>query len=315
MLAWRNKNIIEALVNHNIPLKETFLEIFPKYILAFLIVCLCLAWADSDAKLALIITIDGLRPDALSETHTPNLYSLITLSSYTLNAKTIQPSKTIPAHTSLITGLTPERHNTLFDTWNEAMGYIEVDTIFCIVENRGMKTAMFVGKDKLGYLVKPGCVDHFVSSGTSNTTIQDIESKFSKYFKKEKPQLTLLHFPEPDLTGHKDGWMTDEYFTALKNVDAAIGKVIETINATGAYNQTLIVITSDHGGKGKSHKGAYEENIKIPWMALGDRVKHNHKIKKQVLIYDTAPTVLSALGIELPKDLDGIPIKEIFESN
>ena len=98
------------------------------------------------------------------------------------------------------------------------MGYIKVDTIFCIVEKRGMKTAMFVGKDKLRYLAKPGCVDHFVSSGTSNTSIQDIVSKFSKYFKKEKPELTLLHFPEPDLTGHKNGWMSDEYFTALKKL-------------------------------------------------------------------------------------------------
>lgn len=280
-----------------------------------MIICTCLARADSEAKLALIITIDGLRPDAISETHTPNLYSLIKLGSYTLNAKTIEPRLTIPAHTSLVTGLTPKRHNTFFNSWIEAMGHIKVDTIFCIVENRDMKTAMFVGKDKLRYLAKPGCVDHFESSGTSNTRIQDIESKFSKYFKKEKPELTLLHFPEPDLTGHKNGWMTDEYFTALKNVDAATGKVIETINATGAYNHMLIIITSDHGGKGKSHEGKYEENIRIPWIVLGDRVKQNRKIKKQVMIYDTAPTVLSALGIEPPTDWDGAPIKEIFESN
>jgi arylsulfatase A-like enzyme len=31
--------------------------------------------------------------------------------------------------------------------------------------------------------------------------------------------------------------------------------------------------------------------------------------------YYTAPTVLSALGIEPPTDWDGVPVKEIFESN
>jgi predicted AlkP superfamily pyrophosphatase or phosphodiesterase len=296
-------------------LKKTFFEIFSKYLLAYLIVCTCLAWAGSDAKLALIITIDGLRPDAISEAHTPTLYSLTKSGSYTLSAKTIKPSTTLPAHTSLITGLTPRRHKVFFDTWNEALGYIEADTIFCIVEKRGMRTAMFVGKDKLRYLATPGCVDHFVSTGSSNTSVQDIATKFSKYFKKEKPGLTLLHFPEPDLTGHKNGWMSEEYFTALKNVDGAIGKVIEMIHATGAYNHTLIIITSDHGGKGKNHEAAYKENITIPWMALGDRVRRNHKIKKQVMIYDTAPTVLSALGIEPPTNWDGVPIEEIFESN
>jgi predicted AlkP superfamily pyrophosphatase or phosphodiesterase len=286
-----------------------------KYLLAFLFICTRLAWTDSDAKLALIITIDGLRPDAISETHTPNLSALIKQGSYTLEAKTIRPSMTIPAHTSLITGLTPKRHNTFFNSWGESLGYVKADTIFCIVENRGMKTAMFVGKDKLRYLAKPGCVDHFVSTEASNSRIQDIEHEFSNYFKKEVPVLTLLHFPEPDLTGHKHGWMTEEYLTALRNVDAAIGKVIETVNETGTYNQILIVITSDHGGKDRSHEGAYEENIRIPWIAIGDGVKHNHKIEKQVMIYDTAPTVLSGLGIEPPADWDGRQIKEIFDKN
>jgi predicted AlkP superfamily pyrophosphatase or phosphodiesterase len=296
-------------------LKKTFFEAFSKYLLTFLIVCTWLARADSESRLALIITIDGLRPDAISETHTPNLHSLLKLGSYTLNAKTTKPCETIPAHTSLITGLTPKRHNTFFNSWNEAMGYIKVDTIFCIVESQGMKTAMFVGKDKLRYLDKPGCVDHFVSSGTSNTSIQDILYNFSEYFKKEKPELTLLHFPEPDLTGHKNGWMTEEYFISLKKVDTAIGKVIETIHETGTYNNTLIVITSDHGGKGKNHQGPDEENIKIPWITLGDRVKHNHKINKQVIIYDTAPTVLLALGIQPPTEWDGVPVREILENN
>jgi predicted AlkP superfamily pyrophosphatase or phosphodiesterase len=295
-------------------LKKAFFEFYTKYLLAFLIACTSVTWAGSDAKFVLIMTIDGLRPDAISETHTPNLYSLIKLGSHSLSAKTINPSLTIPAHTSLITGLTPRRHKTFFNSWSEGMDYIEVDTIFCIVEKRGMKTAMFVGKDKLRYLAKPGCVDHFVSSGMSNTSIQDIVSQFSKYFKEEKPELTMLHLPEPDLTGHKNGWMTHKYFTALKNVDAAIGKVIETINEAGTYNQMLIVITSDHGGKNKSHEESYEENIRIPWIAIGDRVKHNHNIKKQVMIYDTAPTVLSALGIEPPTDWDGVSIREIFES-
>lgn len=299
----------------DLQLNRSFFKLFPKYLLTFIIICTCHAWADSDARFAIIITIDGLRPDALSKTHTPILYALIKENSYTLKAETIKPSMTIPAHTSLITGLTPKKHKSYLDSWSDAGSYLKADTIFCIAENRGMKTAMFVGKDKLKYLAKPGCVNHFFSSEGSSKRIQDIVSKFSKFFKKEKPELTLLHFPEPDLTGHRHAWMTDKYFTALKNVDVAIGDVIEVINVTGVYNHTLIVVTSDHGGKNRGHGGTHRENMRIPWVALGDRVKRKHKIKKQVMIYDTAPTVLLALGIEPSNNWDGVPIKEIFEGN
>lgn len=288
---------------------------FSKKLFVFLVAYLCGAGADADAKIALIITVDGLRPDAVSATNTPNLNSLISRSSYTLNAETIKPSITIPAHASLITGLRPERHNAYLDTWNESMGYIKADTIFCIAKNLGIKTAMFVGKQKLRYLAKPGCVDHFSSGRTPNAGTGEIAAEFSKYFKKQKPELALLHFSEPDLTGHRYGWMTEKYFEALRDVDSSIGEVIDVISATVGYDQALIVVTSDHGGKNKGHAGSYRENLRIPWVAFGDKVKRNHKIKKRLMIYDTAPTVLSALGINPPTDWDGVSIREIFQGN
>jgi bisphosphoglycerate-independent phosphoglycerate mutase (AlkP superfamily) len=41
-------------------------------------------------------------------------------------------------------------------------------------------------------------------------------------------------------------------------------------------------------------------------------VKKDYKIKEKVFIYDTAPTVLFALGINIPPELDGKSVDEIF---
>jgi arylsulfatase A-like enzyme len=106
--------------------------------------------------------------------------------------------------------------------------------------------------------------------------------------------------------------MSEEYFDSIKNVDNQLGKIIASLKQAGIYDKTFLVITADHGGKGKTHRGDHPNVTTIPWLAVGKEVKKNYTIKEQVYIYDTAPTVLHALGIKPPKNIDGNIIKEIF---
>lgn len=64
----------------------------------------------------LIISIDGLRPDAIFQAPMPNLIALMQTSAYTLNAQTIFPSLTLPSHTSMLTGLCPAQLGTILLT-------------------------------------------------------------------------------------------------------------------------------------------------------------------------------------------------------
>ena len=57
----------------------------------------------------LVVSIDGLRPDAIAAYSAPTLQRLIREGSYTLSATTIDPSTTLPSHTSMLTGQPPER--------------------------------------------------------------------------------------------------------------------------------------------------------------------------------------------------------------
>lgn len=268
-------------------------------------------WSQ-EGKYALVITVDGLRPDAISKSDAPNIKSLMKGGSYSLEALTVIPSRTLPAHTSLVTGLNTRRHGMEPNRWAEFMGYVDTETIFSIAKKHGLKTAMFVGKDKLEYLAKPGTVDHFESTGESPRSVQKIVARFSSFVKVEKPELVLIHFPEPDLTGHKAGWMSKEYVKAFEDVDRAIGEILSSLREAGIYDDTFIVITADHGGHGKDHDSSNPYDMTIPWVAFGKGVRKGHKIREKVFIYDTAPTVLFALGIGTPPQWDGQPIKEIF---
>ena len=55
-----------------------------------------------------LVSIDGLRPDAIATFKAPTLSKLVSEGSYTLKATTILPSKTLPSHTSMLTGVDGE---------------------------------------------------------------------------------------------------------------------------------------------------------------------------------------------------------------
>src|SRR6188474_1499315 len=63
----------------------------------------------------IIISADGLRPDVLLRARTPNIRQLMDSGTFTMWARTVPQSITLPSHTSMLTGVTPERHRVL---WN-----------------------------------------------------------------------------------------------------------------------------------------------------------------------------------------------------
>jgi len=270
------------------------------------------AFSEQSAEFALVITIDGLRADAIAKANAPNLTDLIKEGSYTPTAKTVTPPKTLPSHISLVTGLVPKKHGTYKNEWNPSMGYTEFETIFTIAKKEGFSTAMFVGKDKLNFIAVPKSIDKLEVVEYSPTSVKEISNSFISYMKENTPGITLIHFPEPDITGHKQGWMSEEYLNALQRVDTELGNIIDALKQIGIYEKTFLVITSDHSGKGKTHKGDHPYVTTIPWLAVGEGVKQDYSIKEKVYIYDTAPTVLKALDISPPQNIDGRVLEEIF---
>ena len=59
------------------------------------------------ADRVLIVSFDGLRPDAIAEADMVNVMSLMQSGAYTMSAQTIMPSLTLPAHASMLVGTCP----------------------------------------------------------------------------------------------------------------------------------------------------------------------------------------------------------------
>jgi len=253
----------------------------------------------------LIISIDGLMPNVLLNTNTPNLNSLWKQGAYSFTAQTIFPSYTLPSHTSMLTGLKPEKHNVYWNDFQPDKS-ITSKTVFHFAKEKGLKTSAFAGKDKFRHFET--FVDKFIYEPRGYAHILNGSET---YIINEKPNLSFVHLPEIDTTGHSKKWESLEQKTMLEQIDLPIGEFIQRIN--NKIPDMVTILTSDHGGHDFTHGSDLSSDMTIPWIVKGKMIKSNYKVNFNVTTFDTAATALSLLGIYKPSEMDGKPVSDIID--
>ena len=265
-----------------------------------------------------LISIDGLRPDAIGTFTTPTLERLMLEGSFTLTASTITPSKTLPSHTSMLTGQPPERHGVL---WNNVVSadadIIELPNVFGLARSRGYRTAAFFSKAKFQPLQQPGTLDYSQAPGgwfgrwSSARTAADV----SKHLSTARPNLLFVHLSDPDRAGHSSGWMSAAYGRAVTATDSAISQLLTAADRSFGKENYTVIVTADHGGHDFDHGSADALDVTIPWIAWGRGVKAGQLQQTPVQTIDTASTVLWLLGVVEPNDWPGSPVLSAFQAS
>jgi predicted AlkP superfamily pyrophosphatase or phosphodiesterase len=262
-----------------------------------------------------LLSIDGLRPDAIETFAAPTLQRLAREGSYA-KASTILPSSTLPSHTSMLTGQPPERHHVIWNTVLSAdTDLVDAPTIFGVARAHGYRTAAFFSKPKFHPLQRPGTLDYSEAPGgwfgrwSSDRTVTDVE----RYLAKSQPNVLFVHLADPDTAGHGSGWMSDAYARAVGTSDRAVGRLLAAANATFGQGNFTFIVTADHGGHDKGHGTSDPRDVIIPWIAWGQAVTAGPLASTAVRTMDTAATVLWLLGIEGPTDWMGQPVITAFQ--
>jgi predicted AlkP superfamily pyrophosphatase or phosphodiesterase len=259
------------------------------------------------ADRVLILSIDGLRPDAIALAPMPNLLSLMQSSAYSLSAQTVYPSVTLISHASMLTGLCPSKHGVDWNDYLPENGYAHGTDIFDLAQAAGLQTVMYLGKKKLLQVTEPSSVD-------ISKNITDRDSVIIDQLIEDFPQdfgVLFIHFPTPDGMGHQYGWLSPEQFSVLFRADEAIGELLGELERRGLRDETLIIITADHGGHDTSHGSSMPEDMTIPWIASGPGIQPK-QLTTTVHTMDTAATAAMVLGLDIPAEWDGVPVYEAF---
>ena len=106
----------------------------------------------------------------------------------------------------------------------------------------------------------------------------------------------------------------------LLAVDEGLGDIMSLLDARGELDNTIIVVTSDHGfwygehGLSNERRLAYEEALRIPLMIrYPDRIDPGQRPGQVVLSLDLAPTLLDLAGAPVPDELHGMSLAPILD--
>ena len=255
----------------------------------------------------LIISYDGMRPDAIPLAPMPNLMGLMANGAYApTSAETIDYPATSPSHASMLSGLCMDKHGVVTNKYFAFMGYSKGVDIFDLAHAAGMRTVMIVSKDKLRQMAEPETTDVFEVRYGEPAVSREAAAQIEQGF-----DLMFVHFAGPDLRGHKYGWMGDAYMQVLREGDEALGTILAALQENGLMDTTLIIVTSDHGGHDRNHIGTIIEDFRISWIASGPGIVPG-QLDFMISTTDTAVTAAYALKLPLQPDWDGIPVYAAF---
>ena len=96
-------------------------------------------------------------------------------------------------------------------------------------------------------------------------------------------------------------------------MDGYVKQLLDAVNEAGIMDETVIILTSDHGGINKGHGGKTLMEVEIPWIVYGKAVKQKGEVKQSIVTYDTGATIAYLLGLKQPQLWTGRAVQSIFK--
>jgi choline-sulfatase len=334
---------------------------FSPVLIVALFSCQIVAWAQSASSNShpdvFLITIDTLRADHVGcygykDVETPTLDSLAADGVRFTQAYTHSPI-TNTSHTTILTGLLPSVHGvTDFGiplspqhvTWAE------------LLKKRGYRTAAFIGAVILdSNQLAPGLdrgfdyYDNFPAKTDSKerwgrverrgmTVVEHAEAWLSQHQRSSAeshapittatgtPRFVWVHLYDPHDPYEPPSPFAEEYATHLYDgeiayADFALGHFIATLKKSGAYENSIIIVSGDHGeGLGEHGEEThglflYDSTLHIPLIIkLSGDAHHGLVVDSLIRTTDILPTVLSLTNTPPPTELNGESLVPYFEN-
>jgi arylsulfatase A-like enzyme/Flp pilus assembly protein TadD len=264
-----------------------------------------------------LVSVDTLRADHLSSysttsVRTPHMDRLASEGVLFENVSTVAPT-TLPAHASLLTGLTPVVHGV-----RDNVGFYLDDRLTTLAEHlkiQGYDTAAFVGAfvldsrfgldrgfDRYDDEVEGGeeeVASGFVAQRRGAVVLESALAWMGSRGETARPFFAFIHFYDPHTPYEASGG----YRAEVAYVDSLVGQLLAWLEERHLEGRTLVVLTADHGESlgehGEQTHGLflYESTLRIPLLLRYPGAPARTRISEPTQITDVASAILDVLGL------------------
>lgn len=278
--------------------------------------------AKPKAKHVVYIGLDGWGSYSMPKADMPTVKLLMEKGCYTLKKRTVLPSSSAPNWASMFMGAGPELHG--YTTWGARTPELPsrvilknniFPTIFQIYRDASPKAEIGVLYEWEGikFLVDTLSVSYHAQAPDYNKYPVALCEMAENYIKSKKPSLVAICFDNPDHVGHQHGHGSEAYYDKLKELDGYIARILNAVKEAGMWEETIFIITSDHGGIGGGHGGITMDEMETPFIIAGKGVKADGVFSESMMQYDVASTIAYIFGLEEPQVWIGSPMKQVFK--
>ena len=247
-----------------------------------------------------LIGLDGWGAYSVEKAEMPNVKTLMDAGCYTLKKRSVLPSSSAVNWASMFMGAGPELHG--YTEWGSKTPELPSR----VVNEHHIFPTIFSELRKAVPDAEIGVLYEWDG-------IKSLCEMACKYITEKKPVLTAICFDNPDHVGHVDGHDTPAYYAKLKELDGYVGRIVDAIKEAGIYDNSIIIVTADHGGINKGHGGKTMQEMETPFIIAGKNVKKGGIFDESMMQFDCASTVAFIFGLKQPQVWIGRPMIQLFK--
>jgi predicted AlkP superfamily pyrophosphatase or phosphodiesterase len=220
----------------------------------------------------ILVSLDGFRADFLDRGLTPTLNALIAEGVSPQYMLPSFPSVTFPNHFTLVTGLYPESHGIVSNTfWDPALKenfhytnqsismqpkWWNAEPLWMTAERHGLRTGIHMWPGSEAHIggVDPTYLDKYNGSEELPRKVDRIlelldlpGAEEESVIVPERPQFIAAYVPDVDADGHKFGPNSTEIRNTISQVDSMLAELMSGLRSRNLTDIINLVIVSDHG--------------------------------------------------------------------
>jgi arylsulfatase A-like enzyme len=131
-------------------------------------------------------------------------------------------------------------------------------------------------------------------------------------------QLVRVRNGQDTLTAADVTWLREMYDAEIRQLDDLLGRFLAWLEEEGLFDETLFVVTSDHGEEFQEHgsvlhgRTQYQEVLRVPLIVKGPGIPRGLVVSTPVHGVDVAPTILAVMGVAPGAQHDGFDLTPLW---